>query len=106
MGSNIQLPCRVHARPRAEITWLNNENKEIVQGHRHRVLANGDLLISEIKWEDMGNYKCIARNVVGKDTADTFVYPVLVSIPLPAGLYQLILSNPYVFFLSLQNEED
>uniref|UniRef100_A0AB40DP27 Ecdysone-inducible protein L2 n=1 Tax=Drosophila simulans TaxID=7240 RepID=A0AB40DP27_DROSI len=77
MGSNIQLPCRVHARPRAEVTWLNNENKEIVQGHRHRVLPNGDLLISEIKWEDMGNYKCIARNVVGKDTADTFVYPVL-----------------------------
>ncbi|XP_017126994.1 neural/ectodermal development factor IMP-L2 [Drosophila elegans] len=77
MGNNIMLPCRVHARPRAEITWLNNENKEIVQGHRHRVLPSGDLLISEIKWEDMGNYKCIARNAVGKDSADTFVYPVL-----------------------------
>ncbi|XP_017059627.1 neural/ectodermal development factor IMP-L2 [Drosophila ficusphila] len=77
MGSNIQLPCRVHARPKAKVTWLNNENKKVLPGHRHRVLPNGDLLIAEVKWEDMGNYKCIASNEVGEDTADTFVYPVL-----------------------------
>ncbi|XP_034658519.1 neural/ectodermal development factor IMP-L2 isoform X1 [Drosophila subobscura] len=77
MGSSVMLPCKVHARPRAEVTWLNNENKEVVQNHRYKVLPTGDLLISELKWEDMGNYKCIARNSVGRDSADTFVYPVL-----------------------------
>lgn len=76
-GSNIVLPCKVHARPRAEVFWMNVEGKLIEQNHRFKVLPNGDLLISDIKWEDMGTYKCIARNSVGKDTADTFIYPVL-----------------------------
>ncbi|KAH8304995.1 hypothetical protein KR059_001096, partial [Drosophila kikkawai] len=80
MGSNILLPCQAHAVPRAEVTWFNNENKEIVAGHRFKVLSTGQLMIADIKWEDMGNYKCVARNAVGFDTADTFVYPVLVSI--------------------------
>ncbi|KRG07716.1 neural/ectodermal development factor IMP-L2 isoform X1 [Drosophila mojavensis] len=77
MGSTIMLPCKVHARPHAKITWRNNEDKEIVQSHRFKVLPTGDLLISDLKWEDMGNYKCIAHNAVGRDSADTFVYPVL-----------------------------
>lgn len=80
MGSTIMLPCKVHARPHAKITWRNNEDKEIVQSHRFKVLPTGDLLIADLKWEDMGNYKCIAHNAVGRDSADTFVYPVLVSI--------------------------
>lgn len=87
MGSNIMLPCKVHARPHAKITWRNNEEKEIVQSHRFKVLPTGDLLIMDLKWEDMGNYKCIAHNAVGHDSADTFVYPVLVSIsPLSISL--------------------
>ncbi|KAM8710771.1 hypothetical protein ACLKA7_017407 [Drosophila subpalustris] len=77
MGSNLMLPCKVHARPHAKITWRNNEDKEIVQSERFRVLPSGDLLIAGLKWEDMGNYKCIAHNAVGRDSADTFVYPVL-----------------------------
>ncbi|TDG45466.1 hypothetical protein AWZ03_008089 [Drosophila navojoa] len=77
MGSTIMLPCKVHARPHAKITWRNNEDKEIVQSHRFKVLPTGDLLIADLKWEDMGNYKCIAHNAVGRDSADTFVYPVL-----------------------------
>ncbi|EDV95857.1 neural/ectodermal development factor IMP-L2 isoform X2 [Drosophila grimshawi] len=77
MGSTIMLPCKVHARPHARITWKSNEDKEIVQSHRFKVLPTGDLLIIGLKWEDMGNYKCIAHNAVGHDSADTFVYPVL-----------------------------
>ncbi|XP_054733285.1 neural/ectodermal development factor IMP-L2 isoform X1 [Anastrepha obliqua] len=77
VDSNILLPCKVHARPRAEVFWMNGEGKLIEQNHRFKVLPNGDLLISNIQWEDMGAYRCIARNALGKDTADTFVYPVL-----------------------------
>ncbi|KRF83967.1 neural/ectodermal development factor IMP-L2 isoform X1 [Drosophila virilis] len=77
MGSSVMLPCKVHANPHAKITWRNNEDKDIVQSHRFKVLPTGDLLISDLKWEDMGNYKCIAHNAVGRDSADTFVYPVL-----------------------------
>ncbi|XP_068150112.1 neural/ectodermal development factor IMP-L2 isoform X1 [Drosophila tropicalis] len=77
VGSNVLLPCKVHSRPRSEIIWENNENNVIKQSHRFKVLPTGELLISDLKWEDMGNYKCIARNAVGRDFADTFVYPVL-----------------------------
>ncbi|XP_051861757.1 neural/ectodermal development factor IMP-L2 [Drosophila albomicans] len=77
MGSVVMLPCKVHARPHAKITWRNNEDKEIVQGEHFKILPTGDLLISSLKWEDMGNYKCIAQNRAGSDSADTFVYPVL-----------------------------
>ncbi|XP_030380132.1 neural/ectodermal development factor IMP-L2 isoform X2 [Scaptodrosophila lebanonensis] len=77
IGSNVLLPCKVHARPRAEITWLNNDGKVIDQSQRFKVLPTGDLFISELKWNDMGNYKCTARSSAGRDSAETFVYPVL-----------------------------
>lgn len=77
VGSNIVLPCKVHARPHAEVYWMNGDGQLIEQNHRYRLLPSGDLLISDIKWEDMGAYRCIARNFVGKDSADTFIYPVL-----------------------------
>ncbi|XP_073839521.1 ecdysone-inducible gene L2 isoform X2 [Musca autumnalis] len=76
VGSNVVLPCKVHARPRAEVFWMNEEGNLIEQNQRFKLLPSGDLLISDIKWEDMGAYKCIARNAMGKDTADAFIYPV------------------------------
>lgn len=45
------------------------------QNPRQKVLPNGDLLISPLRWSDMGTYTCIARNPISKDTAETFVYP-------------------------------
>lgn len=45
------------------------------QNPRLKVLPNGDLLISPLRWSDMGTYTCIARNPISKDTAETFVYP-------------------------------
>ncbi|ALC44018.1 ImpL2 [Drosophila busckii] len=77
VGSDVMLPCRVHSVPRARITWRNNEDKEIVPSNRYKLLPTGELLISNIKWEDMGNYKCTAQNPIGRDTAETFLYPVL-----------------------------
>uniref|UniRef100_A0A1A9WLJ4 Ig-like domain-containing protein n=1 Tax=Glossina brevipalpis TaxID=37001 RepID=A0A1A9WLJ4_9MUSC len=76
VGSNVVLPCKVHARPRAEVTWLNVEGNRIEQSHRYKLLPSGDLLITKMKWEDMGVYKCIARNGMGKDSIDVFLYPV------------------------------
>lgn len=80
MGTDIVLPCKVHARPKAEVFWMNDEGNLIEQNHRYKLLPSGSLLITDIKWEDMGTYKCISRNTMGKDTADVFLYPVQVSI--------------------------
>lgn len=78
VNSNIVLPCKVHARPKAEIFWTDDEGNSIEQNQRFKVLPSGDLLITKIRWEDMGSYNCIARNAFGTDEADVFIYPVQV----------------------------
>jgi len=43
----------------------------------HKLLPNGDLLISEISWtENMGDYYCACENEAGVDEVSTFLYPV------------------------------
>jgi hypothetical protein len=44
-----------------------------------QVLENGSLVITRLTWDDMGEYKCNAENMVGDDIVSTFVYPMLVS---------------------------
>ncbi|XP_076308136.1 zwei Ig domain protein zig-2-like [Tachypleus tridentatus] len=41
-----------------------------------QVLDNGDLLIRNIRWEDVGIYTCTAQNDLGSDMTLTFLYPV------------------------------
>lgn len=76
IGKSIVLPCKAAGRPHPEIFWLDTEQTMIgTQNPRQKVLPNGDLLISPLRWSDMGTYTCIARNAISKDTAETFVYP-------------------------------
>lgn len=76
IGKTILLPCKAAGRPHPEIYWLDAEQNVIsAQNSRQKVLQNGDLLISPLRWSDMGTYTCIARNPISKDTAETFVYP-------------------------------
>ena len=44
-----------------------------------RLLSNGDLLIRDLAFSDMGMFKCIVRNDFGEDMKETFVYPHAVS---------------------------
>lgn len=76
---NVVLPCKVHARPKAEIVWTTGDGKTVEHNQRFKLLPSGDLLITQIRWEDMGGYVCIARNALGTDSADVFLYPVQVS---------------------------
>lgn len=76
IGKSLVLPCKATGKPHPEIFWLDSEQNLINSQHpRHKVLPNGDLLITPLKWADMGTYTCIARNPISKDTAETFVYP-------------------------------
>lgn len=76
IGKSIVLPCKATGRPHPEIFWMDTEQNMIgSENPRHKVLPNGDLLISPLRWSDMGTYTCIARNAISKDTAETFVYP-------------------------------
>lgn len=77
IGSNIVLPCRAYGHPRPEIYWTGKSGVINGQDPRMKVLPSGELLITDLKWEDMGNYKCVAQNSYGNDSVETFVYPVL-----------------------------
>ncbi|KAF4531341.1 hypothetical protein B566_EDAN017443 [Ephemera danica] len=41
-----------------------------------RVLKSGSLVISPLKWVDMGQYTCTAENNIGQDSTITFLYPM------------------------------
>lgn len=76
IGENVILPCQATGRPFPEFYWTN-QNDDIIdeQNPRIKVLPNGDLMILQLKWSDMGTYTCTARNAMSKDTAETFLYP-------------------------------
>lgn len=124
VGSNIILPCHVVGFPRPQIQWVNSDGyireenprykvrrKTASTGERYlknqlfwlQVLPNGDLLISSIKWEDMGAYKCIAKNSHGKDSADAFIYPALVSNDF-TDYYRIDFYIYFFLLFSLQKE--
>lgn len=81
IGTNVVLPCKAAGRPHPDIYWLDT-NENIVNGQdpRIRMLPTGELLISYLRWSDMGTFTCVAQNALAKDAAATFVYPVLVSV--------------------------
>lgn len=79
IGKTVILPCKATGRPNAEILWLDGEQNVIdSQNSRQKVLQSGDLLISPLRWTDMGIYTCIARNPISKDSAETFLYPSVI----------------------------
>jgi len=75
MGSNIVLPCRAKGHPRPKVTWFNDKNVTVTHDTRMKVLRSGELVISSLRWTDMGEFTCHATNVFGTQTAKTFVYP-------------------------------
>nr|AAF61949.1 insulin-related peptide binding protein [Spodoptera frugiperda] len=79
IGSEVILPCRVDSNSESQVVWYKNNEQELIplfDNSRMRVLPSGDLVISPLLWSDMGNYSCVAKNAYGKDTVDTFVYPL------------------------------
>lgn len=69
-GENVEaeLVCIVHAEPAAEVLWyrdtlqLDMTERRIAEnrGSRHT------LIIRKVKYEDFGNYSCVADNAIGK----------------------------------------
>jgi len=77
IGRNVLLPCKAAGLPHPEIYWLDPEENIVnEQSGRYKVLSTGELLITSLRWSDMGTYTCIARNPLAKDTATSFVYPI------------------------------
>ncbi|GFY41893.1 hypothetical protein TNIN_61371 [Trichonephila inaurata madagascariensis] len=63
-GQDVQVFCKVEGHPKPTIKWLDPQEEEIdpEKGPKFDILFNGDLLIRNLKWKDMGNYICVAEN--------------------------------------------
>ncbi|XP_075987630.1 neural/ectodermal development factor IMP-L2-like isoform X2 [Anticarsia gemmatalis] len=75
IGNSIVLPCRAKGHPRPHITWKDSKGVTIKKDPRMKVLRSGELVISPLRWSDMGEFTCYATNVFGSQLAKTFVYP-------------------------------
>ncbi|XP_076342081.1 zwei Ig domain protein zig-2-like isoform X2 [Tachypleus tridentatus] len=53
-----------------------DDNRPLEDDKKYMVLDNGDLLIRNIRWEDVGIYTYTAQNDLGSDMTLTFLYPV------------------------------
>ncbi|PIO69851.1 immunoglobulin I-set domain protein [Teladorsagia circumcincta] len=66
----LTLPVKISANPPPEITWYCNE-KELQHSVNHRLQFDDDskeysLTIVKAYKEDSGEYRCVARNVIGE----------------------------------------
>lgn len=75
MGSDVQLFCRSDGEPQPKITWLGPEDTPLENSEKYQVMENGDLIIRDIEWDDMGGYTCEVINPQGSDSTLTFLYP-------------------------------
>ena len=75
IGNDAHLICRsegVH-----DTYWIGPTEQEITpnENGRYKIMDNGDLLITDLSFDDMGIFKCVVNNEYGEDRAETFVYP-------------------------------
>lgn len=79
IGSEVRLFCRASGSPTPTISWIGPDDELIVSNHKYHVADNGDLIIKQLAWSDMGGFTCVASNVNGDDRSLTFLYPTMVS---------------------------
>jgi len=77
MGDTARLPCRIQSGVSAvEVSWTNSAGAADNNDVRLVVQQNGDLVINDIQFQDMGQYTCTATGPGGSDSVHTFVYPL------------------------------
>lgn len=84
LESKAVLPCGVLGYPKPEITWIKDEDL-IKVNSRISVLEVGALKINNIKKEDAGQYRCVARNSFGI----AYSRPVTFEVQAPAKILKV-----------------
>jgi hypothetical protein len=62
------------------VSWTLPDDKPVSedQKDKYEVLENGDLLIKNLGWSDMGSYVCTVSDEQSSDSISSFVYPASV----------------------------
>ncbi|KAM4719708.1 muscle, skeletal receptor tyrosine-protein kinase [Anableps anableps] len=82
--SKAVLPCVTLGNPKPDVTWLKDD--ELIKiNDRVTILDYGALKIHRIQKEDVGMYRCVARNSFGL----AFSKPVTIEVQTPARLLRV-----------------
>ncbi|XP_040216595.1 muscle, skeletal receptor tyrosine-protein kinase isoform X1 [Rana temporaria] len=63
-GVKAVLPCNTLGNPKPSVSWMKGENA-IKENTRISILESGSLRIQKVQREDVGQYRCVAKNSLG-----------------------------------------
>ncbi|XP_028040488.1 neuroglian-like isoform X2 [Bombyx mandarina] len=66
-GSEAVLKCRVFGAPKPIVKWMK-DNVDVTGG-KYNITAEGDLVIRDVSFTDVGTYQCYAKNKFGETSA-------------------------------------
>ncbi|CAH1639978.1 unnamed protein product [Spodoptera littoralis] len=66
-GSEAVLKCRVFGAPKPIVKWMKDDVD--VTGGKYNITADGDLVIRDVSYTDVGTYQCYAKNKFGEKSA-------------------------------------
>jgi hypothetical protein len=77
-GDDALLICRA-AGPH-ETYWIGPNGQPVdTKSEKYQMTKQGDLIVRNLSFEDMGNFQCLVKNINGSDMIETFVYPLAAS---------------------------
>ncbi|KAM4706427.1 muscle, skeletal receptor tyrosine-protein kinase [Discoglossus pictus] len=65
-GVKAVLPCNALGNPKPSVSWIKGENA-VKENARIAILESGSLRIQKVQREDVGQYRCVARNSLGTE---------------------------------------
>ncbi|XP_068626335.1 neuroglian isoform X1 [Battus philenor] len=66
-GSEAVLKCRVFGAPKPIVKWMRDDVD--VTGGKYNITSEGDLVIRDVSYTDVGTYECYAKNKFGEKSA-------------------------------------
>jgi len=79
MGSTVIIPCVASDSVPYRQYWKDNFGNIINTDvdPRRKSGPEGELILNNLNWSDMGEYTCVVENSISRDTTSTFLYPML-----------------------------
>lgn len=66
-GSEAVMRCRVFGAPKPLVKWIRDGVE--LTGGRYEITGEGDLIIRDVTYNDVGDYQCYAKNKFGEKSA-------------------------------------
>ncbi|XP_063311337.1 muscle, skeletal receptor tyrosine-protein kinase [Pelobates fuscus] len=63
-GVKAVLPCNTLGNPKPSVSWIKGEHA-VKENARIAILESGSLRIQKVQREDVGQYRCLAKNSLG-----------------------------------------